>query len=304
MPCFSPLTGYRSRDISSNGKRKIVFDITKALDITEVTLPCGQCIGCRLERSRQWAMRCVHEAQCHSDNCFITLTYSDDYLPLNGSLDLSHFQKFMKRLRFKYSPKLIRFFHCGEYGDLNRRPHYHACLFGHDFDDKILWSIDKDSNRLYISKILSDLWGKGYCTVGSLTFETAAYTARYILKKVTGDLADDHYLNIDPVTGECHKLLPEYTTMSRRPGIAKAWYDNFKSEVFPSDFVVLNGIKMMPPKFYDTLLEVENPFLFDQIKSDRVEKAELRSEDQTSERLYVREQVKLAQVSLLKRKLD
>ena len=131
MPCFCPLEGWRSKDRSSTGKRKIVFNPRDALRDMPVTVPCGQCIGCRLERSRQWAVRCIHEASLHEDNCFITLTYDDAHLPTDLSLNVSHFQKFMKRLRKRFGEG-IRFFHCGEYGENFGRPHYHACLFTSD----------------------------------------------------------------------------------------------------------------------------------------------------------------------------
>ena len=151
-------------------------------------VPCGQCIGCRLERSRQWAIRCVHEASLHTDNCFITLTYSPDCLPSDGSLNHDDFQKFFKRLRKHIAPKKIRYYMCGEYGeDLQQpsklgRPHFHACLFGLDFDDKQLYIV-RDDVKLYTSATLEKIWGKGFVTIGDVTFESAAYVARYIAKK-------------------------------------------------------------------------------------------------------------------------
>ena len=171
------------------------------------TVACGQCVGCRLERSRQWAIRCVHESQMHEQNCFITLTYSDEFLPENGSLQLKHFQDFMKRLRFHVGGG-IRFFHCGEYGEENGRPHHHAIIFNHDFADKKVWKTN-NGVVLYRSKILEELWPYGFATVGCVSFESAAYVARYITKKVNGDMADSHYLGREP----------EYITMSRRPGV-------------------------------------------------------------------------------------
>ena len=102
MPCYSPLTGYVSREPSKNGKFPIVFDPKKGWIDRSVTVPCGQCIGCLLERSRQWAMRCSHEASLYDENCFITLTYDDEHLPPDGCLNKEHFQKFMKRLRKRF----------------------------------------------------------------------------------------------------------------------------------------------------------------------------------------------------------
>ena len=136
MPCYRPIKGYRSRRLNAEtGKRPVVFNPRDGFYDQPVDLPCGQCIGCRLERSRQWAIRCVHEASLHERNCFITLTYRDECLPTNGSLDLDAFQKFMKRLRRRFGEG-VRFFHCGEYGENFGRPHYHAILFNLDFSDK------------------------------------------------------------------------------------------------------------------------------------------------------------------------
>ncbi|AJK28310.1 putative replication initiation protein [Eel River basin pequenovirus] len=303
MVCYYPLKAYRSKSVNpKTGKRKMVFNYRDSLDGISHTLPCGQCIGCRLEKSRQWAMRCMHEASLHDDNCFITLTYNDENLPENGSLDVSHFQKFMKRLRERIGVS-IRFFHCGEYGDTTLRPHYHALIFGYDFPDKTLWSI-RNGNRLYVSPFLDKVWKKGHTSVGSLTFESAAYVARYAMKKVTGEQAQEHYRIADPKTGEVFDRLPEYTTMSLRPAIAAGWYKSFKSDVYPRDYVVVNGVKVKPPRFYDILYEIDDPPSFEKIKRARKRAALLHKQNNTPERLRVRERVLKAKISTLKRGLD
>ena len=219
MACFHPIDAWR------NAKRGITFDHSKAVGFG-LKLPCGQCVGCRLERSRQWAMRCVHEASLYDDNCFITLTYDAEHLPADGSLNKKHFQDFMKRLRSRFVERRIRFYHCGEYGVQYRRPHYHALLFNFDFVDKRLFK-EVNGHRLYTSDDLALCWKLGFSSVGAVTFESAAYVARYIMKKVTGDPAEDHYRGVNSETGELTRLLPEYTTMSRRPGIAREWYERF-----------------------------------------------------------------------------
>lgn len=190
MPCFKPLEAYRPRDTRS---KKLIFSYNpKTCDsITPIMLPCGQCVGCRLERSRQWALRCVHESKMHKDNCFITLTYATEHLPPDSSLHYPDFQKFMKRLRKKYGEG-IRFYMCGEYGENFGRPHFHACLFGHNFTDLKLWK-ETNGQKLYRSKELEQLWPFGHSSVGSVTFESAAYVARYIMKKITGEAAEQHY---------------------------------------------------------------------------------------------------------------
>ena len=195
MTCYHPLLAYKHDG-------KVVFEKPRVY-AQGFNLPCNQCIGCRLNYSRQWAIRCIHEAQMHKNNCFITLTFSPEALASRKnprSLDMREWQLFMKRVRKKYGNG-IKFFHCGEYGEKNKRPHYHALLFGHDFTDKQLWT-QRSGVKLYISEELKKLWPYGFSTIGDVTFESAAYCARYVLKKVTGDAAAEHYTYTDPETGE------------------------------------------------------------------------------------------------------
>lgn len=310
MPCFSPLQGYRAISRNPSGKRGIVFNPKHGYRDMPVQVPCGQCRGCRLERSRQWAMRCYHESTLYPENSFITLTYNDDNLPAGGTLVKSHYQKFMKRLR-KHNPGVkIRYFQCGEYGDKNRRPHYHACLFNFDFKDKIPWK-EENGTTLYISAELTQLWPYGFSTIGEVTFDSAAYVARYIMKKLNGKKAEDvnpetglkHYENYDSQSGEIIPIQPEYTTMSRRPGIAADWYDQYKDDVYPSDFVVINGKRMRPSKFYDSILERTHQDEYERIKAKRKRKAKNYASDNTPERLAVRERVKTLQIKTLTREL-
>lgn len=297
MPCYHPISAWQLLNVKTvNGKPSISFKNPygkPSSDRVGIQVPCGQCIGCRLDRSRQWAMRCVHEAYGHENNAFITLTYSPEHVPPDGSLKKSHYQKFMKRLRKAVSPQKIRFFHCGEYGEKNQRPHYHACLFGYDFPDKILYTI-RDECRLYRSPMLEKLWPMGFATVGDVTFESAAYVARYITKKITGDLAEDHYKGREP----------EYTTMSRRPGIGKNWYETFKTDVYPCDNVVIRGKIMSPPRYYDKQLEAADPVMYEKIKLDRKAQALENAADNTARRLAVKETCKIAQFKQLKRGME
>lgn len=300
MPCYHPLHGWKARSPSKNGGRAITFKAKDGYTDMPMSVPCGQCIGCRLERSRQWAMRCVHEAGLWKRNCFITLTYRDEDIPAKHSLSVEDYQKFMKRFRKAHKghqalpdgSRPIRFFHCGEYGSKTQRPHYHAILFNFDFPDKRLFKT-VNGCRVYTSKILEDLWGKGFCTVGEMTFESAAYVARYVLKKVTGSAAADHYAG----------RRPDYVTMSRCPGIASRWYDAYKHDVYcdEGDFIVQRGRKMKPPRFYDSRLRLDSPEVYEYIKRARKAVAALHADDNTEERLAVKEKVKLAQLKYLPR---
>lgn len=301
MPCYSPLLAHF---IEVDGKKKLKFSnsLARSFDAgasvdgdSHLKVPCGQCIGCKLERSRQWAVRCMHEAKMHERNCFLTLTYAPEKLPEGGTLVKKHFQDFMKRLRRKFVPVMpdnlsldeqekwnffygIRFYHCGEYGENGERPHYHAILFNFFPEDAKFFTMSGD-NKLYVSQILDDLWSHGFVTIGDVTFDSAAYCARYCTKKVTGSGAVSHYRG----------RLPEYATMSRRPGIGKAWYDKFKSDCYPSDLLIFptaNGVKKgKPPRYYDFKYGEEHPDLFEDLKERRIECAKIVSDDNTSLRL-------------------
>lgn len=243
----------------------------------------------------------MHEAKDHDENCFITLTYSDELLPEDLSLNKADYQKFMKRLRKWHAkhtgkPSGLRYFHCGEYGDTTSRPHYHACLFGFDFShDRKLYKYTPAGDPLWTSDTLNDLWQLGYAIIGDLTFETAAYVARYTLKKVTGDLAPDHYRRVNTNTGEVHDLTPEYATMSRRPGgIGHRWIKKWGHEVYKNDSVIVNGREQKPPKYYDTLYETERPHDFARVRAQREAAASAAYRNSTPARLAVREQVAAA----------
>ena len=159
----------------------------------------------------------------------------------------------MKRLRqpnleLNWKPnKKIRYFHAGEYGEKNDRPHYHVILFNCNFSDR---KPLKGFKGLTTSETLNSIWGKGYSSIGDVTFESASYVAGYIQKKITGKLKDSHYAVIDPDTGEYFgQRQQEYATMSRRPGIAGLWLAQHKSDIYPSDNIHINGREMRPPKY-------------------------------------------------------
>lgn len=311
MPCFSPLTAWHSNHINpKSGKSGIVF--TRPFKAGKsFQLPCRQCIGCLLEHSRQWAIRCTHEASLHEQNSFVTLTYSPDKLPKNGSLHLPHIQNLFKSLRKEFPNKQLRYYHCGEYGDKLKRPHYHVCFFGLDFNDKKFIFKTFDGNPLYTSPTLTRLWKHGFHTIGALTFESAAYTARYIMKKQKGHSAEiinpvtalKHYEAVNLDTGEIIPLKPEYTTMSLKPAIALDWYNKHKDDVFPDDFIIHNGRKIKPPRYYSLKYQHEHPQLYEALQAQRKELSVQRQSDNTPARLKVRETVKLAQITNLKRKL-
>jgi len=302
MPCYSPLTGYSSRHPTEKGKFKIVFNRSAGYVDKPMSVPCGNCIGCRIDRSRMWALRCTHEARMHSTSCFVTLTYDDDHLPPAQTLVKKHLQDFFKRLRKK--GYVFRYFAAGEYGDQTQRPHYHAILFGIDFSgDRKILRRNKQGHDLFTSETLSSTWGMGHCTIGNFSYTTAAYTARYVLKKVTGKNADDHYTRVLPYTGEIVDVQPEFALMSSKPGIGNSWYQKFKLDAFPSDFLVNEGKKHTVPRYYAELLRKEDMKSHSDIIIKRKIARKNDVENNTPDRLYVREQCKAARLSQLKRDL-
>lgn len=315
MPCYHPIkaciTGVRA-----NGKKQLSFkqqDI-RQIQYEQIQVPCGRCTGCRLEYSRQWAIRITHEASLYEENSFITLTYNKEHLPDDHSIHKETMQKFIKRLRKeidkKYSGKKIRYYLCGEYGELRNRPHYHAIIFNFGFPDKTLWTI-RDDIPLYRSKLLEKIWtdpvtnkSLGYSSIGEVTFESAAYVARYALKKLNGEKAKSEYQILDKETGEIHQINPEFALMSRGGkygrGIGYKWYENY-SEDTDKDFLYINRKRVKIPKYYDSLRERVDPESLMNIKQKRKEKAKQNKEDNTPERLAVKEEIQKSKLKRLTR---
>lgn len=301
MPCYFPLQATFS--IREDGKKDLTFSDTNArlfkagvlpVGDNNLSLPCGRCIGCRLERSRQWAVRMVHESKCYDDNCFVTLTYSPENLPKDGSLVRKHVQDFVKRLRARFPDLKIRYFYCGEYGDKLSRPHYHLCLFNFDFKDRVRFKY-VDGSWYYTSQVLMDLWPFGHSVVCDFSFETAAYVARYCTKKITGHQASSYY----------GSLKPEFAGMSLKPGIGKSWFDRFaKTDLIPHDNLIVRGSESKPPRYYDVLRERADPVGFARAKELRRESGERRSWNATSDRLAVRLKCVQARFNKLYRRLE
>jgi len=296
MVCYTPNKAFRSPTLSASGKLSISFTPKKGYADMPIELACGQCIGCRLERSRQWAVRAMHEANLYEDNCFLTLTYNDENLPADGSINKRHVQLFLKRLRKKLSPHKFRYIYAGEYGEKTYRPHYHLIIFNYDFPDKKLHRKSRTGNNLYTSEILDQVWGLGHGLIGAVTFESAAYVARYCLKKVTGKGASAHYETgeIDPETGEVLSVEPEFFQASLKPGIGKPFLDKYKSDIYPHDHVIVRGHKSRPPRAYDLSLPEEE---VSQLKKKRIAQARPYRKNNTKDRLKVREMIQNAKIN-------
>ena len=242
----------------------------------------------------------MHEAQMHDANSFITLTYNEEWLPYDGSLVKPHFQKFLKKLRKRIGTK-IRYFMCGEYGEHFGRPHYHACIFGYDFPDRVLWK-KINGVSLFISPLLSEIWGKGFATVGAVSFESAAYVARYTLKKKTGPEAEDHYFKQHEWVDLQFEVEPEYANMSLKPGIGQTWLEKFETDVYPRDEVIVRGFSQKPPRYYDEIYRRDNEQDLERIKQNRTQRARKRAHDNTNKRLATRERCRELKIKHFKKR--
>jgi hypothetical protein len=278
--CYRPLTAYR--DLSeTETKSKLIFTSQPAPNLAEVILPCGKCIGCRLNHAENWAVRMMHEKDLHDENSFITLTYDDEHLPHGGTLQYDDVTKFIKRLR-KVTDKNLSYYYSGEYGDSTKRPHYHMILFGTEFNEPITYkgkpnekshhyTSDQD-HKFYTSTLLTDLWGKGHADFSNVSYDTCMYVAKYITKKInishlTPDELKSSYIRY--VEGEEIQVAQEQARMSRKPAIGKKWLETYWSDVYNHDYCVIQGKKLRAPKYYDKWLEGNNPDLFEKVKESR-----------------------------------
>ncbi|WNK12966.1 MAG: replication initiator protein [Microvirus sp.] len=340
MPCYRPLDAFQCVDgavVFTEGKGNKRHDISRSL-----LLACGQCVGCRLERSRQWATRCIHEKQFHEEACFLTISYDDKNLPEHRSLRHEDIQLFLKRLRqhvvrnlpqsktkpTKCTPPLqwgatenqgnkfpfkrrktklainyVRYYMCGEYGDQTRRPHYHMCVYGWRPKDEKFWSTSRSSiqSRIYTSATLDKIWRLGKIWIGDVTFESAAYVARYIMKKVLGQAAANHYTEIDASTGEIKQRNPEYTRMSLKPGIGARWLEKYATDVYPEGKVVVRGHTSTSPKYYDKKFKKMSPLEYEDLLFERHKEQQKRPGENSKERLATKEIVAKAKIAFLKR---
>ena len=258
----------------------------------QMEVPCGQCIGCRLARVMSWSVRMMHEAKTHSENSFITLTYDNNHLPDDLSIHIEHVQKFFKDLRYKIKPKKIRYFLSGEYGAIDEikdpaekikyisrygssklgRPHYHAIVFGYwPSDSKALPS--KNDYTWYESRELQSIWKNGFVTVGEVTDESAAYTARYTIKKLNASSECDarfHYKG----------RKREFAVMSRRPGIGQMFYEKYKTELQNNYSVVQRGHEKALPRYYKQQFEKDDYKKYLNKKYDNIVKYRLKVADE------------------------
>lgn len=280
MGCFRPLRAFED-EFGRIGFRAGPPD-------SRVDLPCGRCIGCTTRWSSHWVVRCFHESLLHEWSWFVTLTYDQEHVPADLSLSKREWQLFAKRLRKRRGK--FRFFATGEYGSVNKRPHFHAVLFGLELRDLKPVEGRKvgGSGELYTSEELVACWGRGFVSVGHVTPESIAYVTKYASKK-RGRRAPEERFDVE--TGETWKVEPEFVVMSRRPGLGAAWFDRFEGDVFPSDECVVRGVRFGVPRYY---VARGNPAVVAEVKERRKARAEKFSAECEPARLVVREKVALS----------
>lgn len=298
MACYHPMIRYEdwngritiSKKPDEAEEKELTNWKTNLINKRRDLIPCGKCTGCRLEYSRQWANRLMLETKKYNpETCwFITLTYNDEHIPTKtvqneetgeyktaATLNKKDIQDFMKRLRrhyeYKYKQKEIRFFLAGEYGEQTNRPHYHACIFNMPIYTELKkYKKNELNQQIWTNEEIEKIWGKGFITIGKISWESAAYTARYIMKKQKGPDAEWYY--------KSHAQEPEFTLMSRKPGIAREYYDNNKDKIYKNDEIALfrgnRAINIKPPKYYDKLYDIEYHDIMKNVKKKRKEYAE------------------------------
>ena len=262
--------------VSSTGKKVISQTLPpRGAKFKEILRDCGQCKGCRYRRRMEWALRLKHEAMFHDSSVFVTLTYDDDHLPADGSLVKAHVQGFLQKLRDTQRGEPIRYYAIGEYGGELKRPHYHLIIFGASLRDRVHHYTDYPKSQFnerfrqlfgeagikhFRSPTLEKCWEYGYSEFGESSSATMHYVTKHHVDKVTGEKALEHYEGREP----------EFSLMSKRPGIGTTWIERYWREVYPHGFIVgKGGEKFAPPKFYDRWLEHSLPDLYRSVKHER-----------------------------------
>lgn len=311
MTCFYPLHRFITGYDSNNDKviARVVSGETKILRGTNGTIvseyqeiPCGKCIGCRLDYAKNWANRCMLEAQQYEHNYMLTLTYDEEHVPITKTyeqidgtvycettLNPRDVQLFLHKLRKHWEREYnwkketddkgdtikygFRYFLAGEYGEKSSRAHYHLIMFNFPVYDLV--EIEKSHKGFpqLSSPTIEKLWGKGRISLVACNWDTCAYVARYVVKKQKGPGSADYYEQLGK--------LPEFVRMSRNPGIGRDYYEQHKDIIYDTDEMFLSTSKglqvVKPAKYYDKLYDLENPEKLFEIKEQRVERAKERA---------------------------
>ena len=322
MTCFYPLAAVQPIvDGRAEGAVRIVgaaddshagavARTSQRVDGRYLEIPCGQCIGCRLDRTSNWASRFMCESLMHESNWFATLTYKEESCPRDGGLRYADVQAAWKRLSYY---QRVRHGTCGEYGSVNLRPHYHAILFGLRLDDVEPWRKSPAGHQLFRSRSFEErIWPHGNAEFGSVSYDSCAYVAAYCVKKVTGKAAEVRspvtgllpYERIDSLSGEVVSVEPEFLHVSKRPAIGVPFLEKYGGDVYNvHDAVILHGRKQRVPRAFDRWLEKQPGLRIDELKADRLERAVTHADDQTRARMETRAAVTRAKFATKERSL-
>lgn len=322
----------KAKVISSKEYEKFAAKNDDWIKVQEI--PCGKCIGCRLDYSKTWATRAMLEAMQWEENYFITLTYDDKHKPYNwqmpdletgqiytdpgnwnGYLNPDDMKHFMYRLRTDYARKFkhrgIRMMYCGEYGEDTKRPHYHAILFNMPIpaNELKVYKQTYTKDFLYTWDWLTEEWGKGNVIIAEVTWNTCAYVARYMCKKQKGPTSSEYYAS--------RGQTPEFMRVSNRPGLARQYYEEHKKEIYAGDELIIKGrngkpVCIKPPKYFDNLFKEFNKEYMEELKERRSEACQtsekLKGKTTTlkkAERLEIEERsIKARTTSLKRNQLD
>lgn len=308
MVCYTPLRAYPGRELNGEtGKRPMTFSGQKSLiEGTLYTVPCGVCIGCRIDRAEGWAIRGFHEARMHGlepGSAFLTLTFEPDQLPVDNSVRLEVMQKFMRDLRYRVgNDNPLRYLLCGEYGERRGRAHYHVLVFGWRFPDRVRYKTTRNGSWLFTSEVLSKAWPYGLALLGDVTYQSARYVGGYVTKKIGGEKAEAHYTRQSPVDGNWYQVEPEFASMSLKPGLGESWFAKFSGDVFPLDHVIVDARPHKPPRYYEKLYgdEAMKPIK----RKRKAQVAAMAAEEKSRQRRAVRERSAVLRSIRFERSVD
>lgn len=254
MACSCPVAVWPA--VPGSSSKRVVYSSAKSYaGARSFLIPCGHCMGCLAADRQAWALRMVHESRCHEHSWFATMTFSDEQLPSDMCLSVTVIQAFHKRLRHEIGP--FRFYLAGEYAPGSKRPHYHAIYFGPEVPDAVPWDKSASGEVQYRSEAFERAWPFGFVRLGKVTSQSCAYVAGYTTKKLGRQGGAAAYEVVHPFTGEVCRLCPEFSLMSRggsgtdsMRGLGWSWFAKWKGDVFPSDFLILNGKRCAVPPYY------------------------------------------------------
>lgn len=301
MVCFRPMTAWPAAPGGAAG-RSFVFSPHKSYEgAKSIQFPCGKCDGCFKTRADEWGVRVVHELQMHGGvGCFLTLTYSDEWLPKDRALDPKAARSFIRRVRRFFKGRRVLYILCGEYGDEGKRPHFHVILFGVDFaEDRFPWKRTGSGAMVYRSPRLEQLWPFGFAHIGEVNAASAAYLARYTMKAAARKVMEGR--KFDDATGEITEA-PQFLRVSQ--GIGLSWFNEFSADAFPSDFVIVDGEKRPVPRYYKVKLREQDARTALAVQAQRKAAAREAAPDNTDARLATREEVARLRRQQLRRSLD